>query len=216
MSLNEYVCKKHITQLNKTYKTSFFHEEPENNNNENQENNIFHEDPINNNSESIQNNNSQIQILQTESISNVIHHHHHHHHHHNCQQESNFQKNSSLSQRDDQINENADSGDDDKEDVDDYIDHDEDDGNDDEFIDTHDEEEDDEEVFVLKNDENEANTLTLEVSSAASSHSRCFVCKNYAGKNNPPFKFISNDGIIDVFVKKKSLSLLVVGVAQFI
>ena len=55
MSLNEYVCKKHITQLNKTYKTSFFHEEPENNNNENQENNIFHEDPINNNSESIQN-----------------------------------------------------------------------------------------------------------------------------------------------------------------
>jgi hypothetical protein len=34
MSLNEYVCKKHITQLNKTYKTSYFHEEPENNNHE--------------------------------------------------------------------------------------------------------------------------------------------------------------------------------------
>ena len=63
MSLNEYVCKKHITQLNKTYKTSHFHEEPENNNHENQENLIVHEDPINNICHSSQNNNSQSQIL---------------------------------------------------------------------------------------------------------------------------------------------------------
>ncbi len=69
MSLNEYVCKKHIKQLNKTYKTSFFHEKPDNN--ENQENNIFHEDPINSNSESIQNSNSEsIQNSNSESIQN--------------------------------------------------------------------------------------------------------------------------------------------------
>ena len=37
-----------ITQLNKTYKSSYFHEEPENNNHDNQENLIVHEDPINN------------------------------------------------------------------------------------------------------------------------------------------------------------------------
>jgi hypothetical protein len=52
-----------ITQLNKTYKSSYFHEEPENNNHENQENLIVHEDPINNICHSSQNNNSQSQIL---------------------------------------------------------------------------------------------------------------------------------------------------------
>ena len=38
MNLDEYVCKIHINKLNKKYKTSYFHEEPENFNNENQEN----------------------------------------------------------------------------------------------------------------------------------------------------------------------------------
>ena len=56
---------------------------------------------------------------------------------------------------------------------------------------------------MIKNDENQAETLTLEVSSAASSHSRCFVCKNYADRNSSGFRVISNDGIIDVYVKTK-------------
>ena len=37
MSLDEFVCKKHINKLNKIHKTSYFHKEPENIDNENQE-----------------------------------------------------------------------------------------------------------------------------------------------------------------------------------
>ena len=37
MSLDEFVCKKHINKLNKIHKTSYFHKVPENIDNENQE-----------------------------------------------------------------------------------------------------------------------------------------------------------------------------------
>ena len=37
MSLDEFVCKKHINKLNKIHKISYFHKEPENIDNENQE-----------------------------------------------------------------------------------------------------------------------------------------------------------------------------------
>ena len=87
----------------------------------------------------------------------------------------------------------------------DNLDDDDDDDIDD--IDEYDEEEDDKdedkEVFVIKNDEKVPETLTLEVSSDASSHSRFFVCKNYACRDGYPFKVISNDGIIDVYLKTK-------------
>ena len=117
----------------------------------------------------------------------MIHHHHHHHHH--FHQKNISQNNFSLSQNDEQFNAGVDDDDDD-DDIDKYDDE-------------EDDEDEDEEVFAINNDENEPEILTLEVSSAASSHSRCFVCKNYAGRNSSPFKVISNDGIIDVYVKTK-------------
>jgi hypothetical protein len=127
------------------------------------------------------------------SPSPPLSYHHHHHNHQNHNLENNF----SLAQNDEI---NHDTSDDDEKDCGD-----ESDNNDD--IDTYDEEEDDEdedqEVYVIKNDVDETDSLTLEVSSAASSHSRCFICKNYVGRNSSPFKVISNDGIIDVYVKTK-------------
>jgi hypothetical protein len=160
-------------------------------------------------------------ILLSDSSSNVIHHHHHHyhhHHHHHYHQNHNLENNSSLAQYD-VINHDAsdddekDFGDDDDEkdcgdDDDDEKDCEDDSDNNDD-IDTYDEEEDDEdedqEVYVIKNDVDETDSLTLEVSSAASSHSRCFICKNYVGRNSSPFKVISNDGIIDVYKWKVCL-----------
>jgi hypothetical protein len=206
MNLDEYVCKNHINKLNKKYKTSYFHEEPENFNNENQENILIttnenpvfdeiHEAPTINNFNQLYTTNNNSNVISTDSSSNVIHHHHHHHHHHyHTDRFSEF--NSSSSQSDEKFNDNDDINNDNEDD-------DDDDDETDEYDEEEDDEDEDQEVFVLKNDEIEPETLTLEVSSAASSHSRCFVCKNYAYRDGSPFKVISNDGIIDVYLKTK-------------
>ena len=122
MNLDEYVCKNHINKLNKKYKTSYFHEEPENLNNENQENILIntndpvfdeiHEAPTINNFDQPFTANNSPSVISTESSSNVIHHHHHHHHHHyHTNRISEF--NSSSSQSDDKFNENDDVNNDD-------------------------------------------------------------------------------------------------------
>ena len=131
-----------------------------------------------------------MQLTNNSQWTNVIHHHHHHHYHTNRFSEFN----SSSSQSDEKFNDSDDVNNDDDDDDDDI----------DEYDEEEDDEDEDQEVYEIKNDEKEPVTLTLEVSSAALSHSRCFVCKNYACRDGSPFKVISNDGIIDVYLKTKT------------
>ena len=118
MSLNdETVCKSHITKMNRTFRSGYFYEIPDNqenplilsnansefqNNNEANANNLNDENNKNLNAENNNNLNAdnhnnlneENNSILNEINSNVIHHHHHHHLHHH--RYYNSETNSSL------------------------------------------------------------------------------------------------------------------------
>ena len=230
MNLNESVCKRHITKLNEHFKCGYFYnEEITHDSNENVPN--LNANDSSSTLENDSNTNQSSPQVSTcsnsiETNENIIHHHHHYHHHHYhhhqlkdsednylCLSHDGKVKTKHYLVNDENKNDYNDDDDNDKcvsssrqSDGGDEKDGESDEESDDESEDESEDESDDD---VDYNEENlnvlnqESESLVLSIPRTASSHTRCFVCKAYSG--NSTFKVISNEGIIDVYLKLKIL-----------